>query len=220
MKIHYFFFMKGGKAMGGWEGGIRVPGIFRWPGVLPAGTVIDEPTSLMDIYPTVVHLAGGVLPQDRYKHKCFYFSFSPRMMENLIWKHILKIWHFLSHSCSFSRQKCYHSLVTPSLYLRFGNLLQAHPLFKVASSSKRWHAEGTQSCTAYPSLMVSIFPARVIDGRDLMPLLQGTVEHSEHEFLFHYCGIHLHAVRWHQKDSECRTSFTRIRFNVWEGTFV
>lgn len=63
MLIH---FTAGGKGMGGWEGGIRVPGVFRWPGVLPAGTVIDEPTSLMDIYPTVVHLAGGILPQDRY----------------------------------------------------------------------------------------------------------------------------------------------------------
>ncbi|NXI59959.1 ARSD Arylsulfatase, partial [Chloroceryle aenea] len=97
---------KGGKAMGGWEGGIRVPGVFRWPGVLPAGTVTDEPTSLMDIYPTVVHLAGGILPQDR-----------------------------------------------------------------------------------------------VIDGRNLMPLLQGRAQKSEHEFLFHYCGSYLHAVRWHQKDS-------------------
>lgn len=53
--------------MGGWEGGIRVPGIVRWPGVLPAGRVIDEPTSLMDIYPTVVQLAGGAVPQDRYR---------------------------------------------------------------------------------------------------------------------------------------------------------
>ncbi|NWX98854.1 ARSD Arylsulfatase, partial [Nothoprocta ornata] len=97
---------KGGKGMGGWEGGIRVPGIFRWPGVLPADIAIDEPTSLMDIYPTIVHLAGGTLPQDR-----------------------------------------------------------------------------------------------VIDGRNLMPLLQGSVQHSEHEFLFHYCGSYLHAVRWHQKDS-------------------
>ncbi|XP_077002656.1 arylsulfatase L isoform X2 [Tamandua tetradactyla] len=56
---------KGGKGMGGWEGGIRVPGIFRWPGELPASHVIDEPTSLMDIYPTLVHLGGGQLPQDR-----------------------------------------------------------------------------------------------------------------------------------------------------------
>ncbi|NXU32967.1 ARSD Arylsulfatase, partial [Thalassarche chlororhynchos] len=97
---------KGGKGMGGWEGGIRVPGVFRWPGVLPAGIVIDEPTSLMDIYPTVVHLAGGILPQDR-----------------------------------------------------------------------------------------------VIDGRNLVPLLRGRAQKSEHEFLFHYCGSYLHAVRWHQKDS-------------------
>ncbi|XP_069731815.1 arylsulfatase D-like isoform X2 [Phaenicophaeus curvirostris] len=97
---------KGGKGMGGWEGGIRVPGIVRWPGVLPAGKVIDELTSLMDIFPTVVHLAGGAMPQDR-----------------------------------------------------------------------------------------------VIDGRTLLPLLQGTVVHSGHEFMFHYCGVFLHAVRWHQKDS-------------------
>lgn len=51
--------------MGGWEGGIRVPGILRWPGVLPPGHVVPEPTSLMDVFPTVVKLAGGALPQDR-----------------------------------------------------------------------------------------------------------------------------------------------------------
>ncbi|XP_069320616.1 arylsulfatase D isoform X1 [Eulemur rufifrons] len=56
---------RGGKGMGGWEGGIRVPGIFRWPGVLPAGRVIAEPTSLMDVFPTVVQLGGGQVPQDR-----------------------------------------------------------------------------------------------------------------------------------------------------------
>nr|XP_053773101.1 arylsulfatase D isoform X3 [Desmodus rotundus] len=56
---------RGGKGMGGWEGGIRVPGIFRWPGVLPAGRVVSEPTSLMDVFPTVVQLGGGEVPQDR-----------------------------------------------------------------------------------------------------------------------------------------------------------
>ncbi|XP_037680541.1 arylsulfatase L-like isoform X2 [Choloepus didactylus] len=96
---------KGGKGMGGWEGGIRVPGIFRWPGVLPAGRVIDEPTSLMDVYPTVVQLGGGQVPRDR-----------------------------------------------------------------------------------------------VIDGQDLLPLLQGTTQHSSHEFLLHYCEDILHAARWHQRE--------------------
>ncbi|XP_059241296.1 arylsulfatase H [Mustela nigripes] len=106
---------KGGQGMGGWEGGIRVPGIFRWPTVLEAGKVIDEPTSLMDIYPTLSYIGGGILPQDR-----------------------------------------------------------------------------------------------IIDGRNLMPLLEGRVSHSEHEFLFHYCGVYLHTARWHQKD--CAT--------VWKVHYV
>ncbi|XP_036883589.1 arylsulfatase L-like [Sturnira hondurensis] len=96
---------RGGKGMAGWEGGIRVPGIFRWPGVLPAGRVVSEPTSLMDVFPTVVQLGGGKVPQDR-----------------------------------------------------------------------------------------------VIDGRDLLPLLLGTAAHSDHEFLLHYCQTVLHAARWHQRD--------------------
>ena len=31
-----------------------------------AGLVIDEPTSNMDIFPTVAKLAGSPLPEDRY----------------------------------------------------------------------------------------------------------------------------------------------------------
>lgn len=98
---------KGGKGMAGWEGGIHVPGLVRWPGVLPAGREIEEPTSLMDILPTVAALTGGTVPQDR-----------------------------------------------------------------------------------------------VIDGRNFMPLLQGQVQESEHEFLFHYCGSFLHAARWNPRDSQ------------------
>ncbi|MGH0154010.1 UNVERIFIED_CONTAM: hypothetical protein FKN15_056501 [Acipenser sinensis] len=99
--------MVGGKGMGGWEGGIRVPGIFRWPGTLSPGSVIDEPTSLMDVFPTLVNLAGGELPKDR-----------------------------------------------------------------------------------------------IIDGHDLMPLMEDKVLRSEHEFMFHYCGIYLNAVRWHPQNSD------------------
>ncbi|KAJ8252875.1 hypothetical protein GJAV_G00206540 [Gymnothorax javanicus] len=98
---------KGGKGMAGWEGGIRVPGVFRWAGRLPAGVEIDEPTSLMDLYPTLVTLAGGQLPQ-----------------------------------------------------------------------------------------------GRVLDGHDLMPLMEGRVRRSEHEFMFHYCGSALNAVRWHPPGSD------------------
>ncbi|CAI5656321.1 unnamed protein product [Oreochromis niloticus] len=97
---------KGGKAMGGWEGGIRVPGIFRWPGRLRAGKVVDEPTSLMDLYPTLKYLAKDTQPD------------------------------------------------------------------------------------------------RQSDGYNLMPLLEGEVARSEHEFMFHYCGIYLNAVRWHPPGSD------------------
>ncbi|NWX63888.1 STS sulfatase, partial [Promerops cafer] len=55
---------KGGKSTN-WEGGIRVPGLLRWPGVVQAGAYIDEPTSNMDIFPTIVKLADAQLPSDR-----------------------------------------------------------------------------------------------------------------------------------------------------------
>ncbi|KAM9485718.1 arylsulfatase D isoform 5-T5 [Salvelinus alpinus] len=97
---------KGGKAMGGWEGGIRVPGIFRWPGRLPAGRVFDTPTSLMDLYPTLTQLASAT------------------------------------------------------------------------------HSD------------------RLLDGYDLMPVLEGRTERSQHEFMFHYCGAYLNAVRWHPPGSK------------------
>ena len=45
-------------------GGVRVPFIVRWPGVIPSG-IIDKTTPLaaVDILPTFVELAGGTLPE-------------------------------------------------------------------------------------------------------------------------------------------------------------
>ncbi|KAI8508746.1 hypothetical protein Bbelb_138450 [Branchiostoma belcheri] len=56
---------KGGKSMGGWEGGIRVPTVLRWPRQVRPGTVISEPTSMMDVFPTILQLAGAGTPEDR-----------------------------------------------------------------------------------------------------------------------------------------------------------
>jgi arylsulfatase A-like enzyme len=47
------------------EGGVRVPCIMRWPGRIPGRRVIDEPTAIMDVLPTLVTLAGGEVPTDR-----------------------------------------------------------------------------------------------------------------------------------------------------------
>ncbi|AWI10632.1 hypothetical protein CKA38_09950 [Ereboglobus luteus] len=41
-----------------YEGGVRVPGIFWWPDVIPAGRIIDEALSALDIFPTAMAMAG------------------------------------------------------------------------------------------------------------------------------------------------------------------
>lgn len=41
------------------EGAFRVPCLTWWPGRIPAGTVCEELSSTMDLYPTFVRLAGG-----------------------------------------------------------------------------------------------------------------------------------------------------------------
>ena len=50
---------------GGMDGGIRVPTAVMYPGVIPAGRIIDHPTSLMDILPTVAKLMDVDVPDDR-----------------------------------------------------------------------------------------------------------------------------------------------------------
>ncbi|XP_072048904.1 arylsulfatase-like [Amphiura filiformis] len=56
--------LKGGK-MNYWEGGVRVPGIFRWPGHIKAGITTDVVASQMDIFPTLMTIVGGSVPDDR-----------------------------------------------------------------------------------------------------------------------------------------------------------
>lgn len=41
-----------------WEGGMRVPGIFRWPGKIPPGAIQREVASTLDVVPTVSRLIG------------------------------------------------------------------------------------------------------------------------------------------------------------------
>ena len=47
------------------EGGVRVPGLARFPGRIPAGLVCDEPLMTIDILPTVAGLIGAPLPERR-----------------------------------------------------------------------------------------------------------------------------------------------------------
>ena len=44
------------------EGGFRVPYIFRWPGRIPAGSISHDPIIGVDLYPTFLSLAGADEP--------------------------------------------------------------------------------------------------------------------------------------------------------------
>jgi arylsulfatase A len=47
------------------EGGIREPAIFRWPGHIPAGRVCREPAMTIDVLPTLAGITGAQVPGDR-----------------------------------------------------------------------------------------------------------------------------------------------------------
>ena len=47
-----------------YEGGVRVPWIAHWPGVIPPGQVIKTPVHAIDILPTCLLLAGDTVPKD------------------------------------------------------------------------------------------------------------------------------------------------------------
>lgn len=48
-----------------YEGGIRVPGLVRWPGRVAPGSVSDEPVIGSDIFVTALRAAGAPVPSDR-----------------------------------------------------------------------------------------------------------------------------------------------------------
>ncbi len=54
--------LRGKKGMN-WDGGIRVPGIFNWPGKINPDVVLQEPAGLVDVLPTVCDLVGVKRPE-------------------------------------------------------------------------------------------------------------------------------------------------------------
>ena len=54
-----------GRKASTWEGGMRVPGIARWPGKIESGAESAALTTTMDLLPTLARLAGAAIPTDR-----------------------------------------------------------------------------------------------------------------------------------------------------------
>jgi len=45
-----------------WEGGVRVPCIMRWLGILPAQSVVRQPCMTLDLFPSIAEITGARLP--------------------------------------------------------------------------------------------------------------------------------------------------------------
>jgi arylsulfatase A-like enzyme len=61
-----------------YEGGIRVPMLVRWPGMVPADAVCEEPWYFADLLPTLAELAG--LPQPSLPSEVDGISVLPRLL--------------------------------------------------------------------------------------------------------------------------------------------
>jgi arylsulfatase A len=74
-----------------YEGGIRVPGILRWPGRTPAGKTSEEPICGVDILPTFCEIAGLTPPADRAMDGT---SFLPVLAGKSLERKTPLYWHF------------------------------------------------------------------------------------------------------------------------------
>ncbi|MBX7211844.1 MAG: sulfatase-like hydrolase/transferase [Verrucomicrobiaceae bacterium] len=74
-----------------YEGGIREPGLIRWPGRTKPGSVSDEPVCGVDFLPTACAIAGIEPPRDR---KLDGASFLPVLEGGTIARHTPLYWHF------------------------------------------------------------------------------------------------------------------------------
>lgn len=78
-----------------WDGGIRVPGILRWPGKILPGTTSSEPVCGVDVLPTLCELAGIEKPKDR---KIDGTSIAPLFTNKKIVRKTPLYWHFMRAS--------------------------------------------------------------------------------------------------------------------------
>ena len=103
-----------------------MPTIVSWPGHIPAGISLDEPTSSMDLLPTLAKLAGGDLPWDRIV--------DGKVLLPLLTNQTQQLSHeFIFHYCANQVHAVrYHSKNS-------GTFWKAHFM------TPKW-TEGTQSC--------------------------------------------------------------------------
>jgi arylsulfatase A-like enzyme len=86
----------------GWlyEGGIREPMIIRWPGMVVAGSVCEEPVQSTDFFPTMLEMAGLPLMPERHRDGV---SLVPLLKEEGTLGRDALFWHFPHYHGSGNR---------------------------------------------------------------------------------------------------------------------
>ena len=102
-----------------YEGGHRVPGIVRWPGKIPAGTVSDRLFNGTDFLPTICRLAGAAIPQDRAIDGTDAFN---AFLNKNYSRPIPALWFFLLDSGPHQRPGMAEMAMRKGDYVLIGNL--------------------------------------------------------------------------------------------------
>lgn len=108
-----------------WEGGIRVPGIFYWPGTVAAGRVVREPAGLIDVLPTVCGLLGLPKPRDRFLDGSDLTALLTPRQDNAFHRHQPLFWHLQKSRPIVALRDGRYSLVAdPDYPLSTSNMFQ------------------------------------------------------------------------------------------------
>ena len=74
-----------------YEGGVRVPWIVRWPGVVAPGSVCHEPVISIDAYPTILEITGVADAED---HHSDGISIVPLLTQQKVFAKRAIYWHY------------------------------------------------------------------------------------------------------------------------------
>ncbi len=83
-----------------YEGGIRVPLVVHWPGVVQAGTTCNVPVISVDLYPTFCQLTGAKMPADQPSDGV---SLMPLLRGESVDEDRALFWHFPAYLQSYQR---------------------------------------------------------------------------------------------------------------------
>jgi arylsulfatase A len=173
-----------GRKGGTYDGGLRVPGLVRWPGRIKAGGVSDEPTSTIDFFATALALAGepqaaaaSRLPLDGKNLAPFLLGRERKAPDNLYlffdgvylqtaragrWKIHLARWNIPRYTAASAQQKNL-KLRQPELYDMSLDIAESYDLAAA-------HADVVKDLQARVAAALRTFPQEIQEANaDLMP---------------------------------------------------